>query len=166
MARFLLIDADMPSEATARPGAPDPFAIADALAAELAVDAIARDRRGGTPKRERDRLRQSGLLRLIIPTSLGGWGAGWPETLRIVRRLARVDSSIAHVFGFQHLLLATVRLFGTRSQWTQLWRDTAEHDWFWGNALNPLDERTRSLPTDGGFRLFRGAKSFCSGARD
>jgi alkylation response protein AidB-like acyl-CoA dehydrogenase len=78
------------------------YAVADGLAREFAVDAVARDRRGGTPKRERDRLRASGLLRLIIPASLGGWGASWPTTLAIVRRIAEVDSSVAHVFGFQH----------------------------------------------------------------
>jgi alkylation response protein AidB-like acyl-CoA dehydrogenase len=143
----------------------DPLLVARELARELSVDAVARDRRGGTPKRERDRLRQSGLLRLIIPTSLGGLGAGWPETLRIVRELARADGSIAHVFGFQHLLLATVRLFGTEAQWTRAWAESARHDWFWGNALNPLDERTRSRPVDGA-RIFAGSKSFCSGARD
>jgi alkylation response protein AidB-like acyl-CoA dehydrogenase len=156
LARFVLNAAPMSQEA---------FAIAEPLAQEFAVDAVARDQRGGTPKRQRDRLRQSGLLNLIIPKELGGLGADWQDTLRIVRRIAEVDSALAHVFGFQHLLLATVRLFGARAQWTELASATVRHRWFWGNALNPRDERTRSLPVAGA-RLFRGTKSFCSGARD
>jgi cupin superfamily acireductone dioxygenase involved in methionine salvage len=35
----------------------------------------------------------------------------------VVREFARVDSSIAHVFGFHHLMLATVRLFSRPDQW-------------------------------------------------
>jgi alkylation response protein AidB-like acyl-CoA dehydrogenase len=143
----------------------DSLVVARDLAREFAVDAVERDRRGGTPKRERDRLRQSGLLRLMIPTALGGLGAGWPETLHVVRILASADSSIAHVFGFQHLMVATTRLFGTEAQWTRAWTETARGDLFWGNALNPLDERVRSRSVDGG-RIFSGGKSFCSGARD
>ena len=67
----------------------------------FAATAAERDRQGGTPKIERDALRQSGLLALSIPKELGGLGAQWDQTLEAVRRLARVDSSLAHVFGFQ-----------------------------------------------------------------
>src|SRR5688572_169343 len=115
-----------------------PIAIVESIALELAKTAVERDARGGTPKAERDLLRASGLLSLIIPEDLGGRGAGWPETLAVVRRLARVDGSVAHVFGFQHLLLATLRLFGSPEQWRPLFAQTAERKWFWGNALNPL----------------------------
>ncbi|WP_266213313.1 hypothetical protein, partial [Escherichia coli] len=64
------------------------------------------------------------------------------ETLQTVRELARVDSSIAHVYGFQHLMLATVRLFSRPEQWQPWFELTARNRWFWGNALNPLDNRT------------------------
>ncbi|MEX5612908.1 acyl-CoA dehydrogenase family protein, partial [Pseudomonas protegens] len=117
------------------------------------------------PKAERDALRQSGLLALSIPSQFGGLGAPWSETLNIVREFARVDSSIAHVFGFHHLMLATVRLFAKPEQWQPWFEQTARKNWFWGNALNPLDTRTvvRNL---GGWREFSGKKSFCSGASD
>jgi len=90
-----------------------PLEIARDLASEFARTAVDRDDSGGTPKAERDALRQSGLLALSIPTQYGGLGARWSETLEIVREFAKVDSSIAHVFGFHHLMLATVRLFST-----------------------------------------------------
>ncbi|MFP3656466.1 acyl-CoA dehydrogenase family protein, partial [Burkholderia sp. SIMBA_052] len=72
----------------------------------------------------------------------GGTGASWTQTLDVVRTFARVDSSIAHVFGFHHLLLATVRLFGRPDQWEPWFEQTAQKNWFWGNTLNPLDTRT------------------------
>ena len=147
----------------------DPVAIADALARDFATTAVARDRRGGTPKNERDAIRASGLLGLVVPRELGGGGASWQTAYRTVRAIARTDGSIAHVFGFQHLLLATVRLFGTRTQFDALARDTVERRLFWGNALNPLDPRsTITLHPDGkeGEYVVRGEKSFCSGARD
>ncbi|MBV6751677.1 acyl-CoA dehydrogenase family protein [Pseudomonas chlororaphis] len=142
-----------------------PLQTARQLAAEFALTAVERDERGGTPKAERDALRHSGLLALSIPTQYGGLGGRWSETLNVVREFAKVDSSIAHVFGFHHLMLATVRLFSRPEQWQPWFEQTARKNWFWGNALNPLDTRTvvRNL---GGWREFSGKKSFCSGASD
>ena len=142
-----------------------PLQIARQLAAGFAETAAERDLRGGTPKAERDALRRSGLLALSIPKQYGGLGASWSETLQIVREFARVDSSIAHVYGFQHLMLATVRLFARPDQWEPWFEQTARNDWFWGNALNPLDTRTVSKKLDG-WREFSGRKSFCSGSAD
>ncbi|MGY2373175.1 acyl-CoA dehydrogenase family protein [Pseudomonas sp. SDO524_S393] len=152
---------------TAKPHSvlPSPLQTAKLLAAEFAVTAVERDERGGTPKAERDALRQSGLLALSIPTQYGGLGARWSETLGIVREFAKVDSSIAHVFGFHHLMLATVRLFARPDQWQPWFEQTARKNWFWGNALNPLDTRT-VVKDFGGWREFSGKKSFCSGASD
>ncbi|EFQ64355.1 acyl-CoA dehydrogenase-like protein [Pseudomonas fluorescens WH6] len=152
---------------TAKPHSalPSPMQTAKLLAAKFALSAVERDERGGTPKAERDALRHSGLLALSIPTQYGGLGARWSDTLGIVRELAKVDSSIAHVFGFHHLMLATVRLFSRPEQWQPWFEQTARKNWFWGNALNPLDTRT-VVKDFGGWREFSGKKSFCSGASD
>ncbi|QKZ05243.1 acyl-CoA dehydrogenase family protein [Pseudomonas eucalypticola] len=139
--------------------------IARALAADFAETAVERDQRGGTPKAERDALRRSGLLALSIPKAFGGHGGTWQDTLGVVRELARVDSSIAHVFGFHHLMLATVRLFAKPEQWQPWFEQTARQQWFWGNALNPLDTRTVTRHFNG-WCEFSGKKSFCSGAAD
>ena len=152
---------------TAKPHSvlPSPLQTAKLLAAEFALSAVERDERGGTPKTERDALRHSGLLAVSIPTQYGGLGARWSDTLGIVREFAKVDSSIAHVFGFHHLMLATVRLFSRPDQWQPWFEQTARKNWFWGNALNPLDTRT-VVKDFGGWREFSGKKSFCSGASD
>jgi alkylation response protein AidB-like acyl-CoA dehydrogenase len=143
------------------------------LAGALAQTAVERDRRGGTAKVERDLIRASGLLALSIPHADGGQGAGWATVMDVVRRLARVDGSLAHLFGFHHLLLATVRLFGDAGQWRRAYRDSAANSWFWGNALNPLDTRTTIVPAPADSRadfhdgwIIDGDKTFCSGASD
>ncbi|MHC6225852.1 acyl-CoA dehydrogenase family protein [Pseudomonas sp. X10] len=148
-----------------KPAQHPPLQIARELAAEFALTAIERDARGGTPKAERDALRASGLLALAIPRQYGGLGASWRESFEAVREFARVDSSIAHVFGFHHLMLATVRLFSRPEQWQPWFEQTARKNWFWGNALNPLDTRTVVKHFEGWYE-FSGQKSFCSGATD
>jgi alkylation response protein AidB-like acyl-CoA dehydrogenase len=141
------------------------LAVAKQLAESFSLTAVERDHQGGTPKLERDAIRNSGLLSLIIPRQYGGYGANWQETLQVVREFAKVDSSIAHVYGFQHLMLATVRLFSRPDQWERWYEQTAQSNWFWGNALNPLDERTLCKSYDH-WHEFSGKKSFCSGAMD
>jgi len=143
----------------------EPLRIATSLAELFDETAVARDRAAGTPKAERDLLRESGLLSLTIPRPYGGAGGDWATTLQSVRIIARADSSIAHVYAFHHLMLATVRLFGSPVQWEDAYRRTAKHGLFWGNALNPLDTRTISTAYEG-CRIFDGDKSFCSGALD
>ncbi|MGA2390530.1 MAG: acyl-CoA dehydrogenase family protein [Candidatus Sulfotelmatobacter sp.] len=142
------------------------FEIADQLAAVFAQTAVERDRRGGTAKVERDLLRASGLLNVTIPADLGGWGMEWTDTMKLIRVFARVDSSIAHLFGFQHLMLASVSLYGSRAQTEELFSETLCNQWFWGNAVNPLDKRTILTSDRGGRYLINGRKSFCSGAVD
>ncbi|MGC4093153.1 MAG: acyl-CoA dehydrogenase family protein [Polyangiaceae bacterium] len=139
--------------------------LADAVAKSLAETAVERDRAGGTAKRERDLIRQSGLLAASIPSEYGGHGADWATLMRLVRTLSSADSSLGHLFGFHHLLVATVRLFGTQVQWQAAYRETAEQHWFWGNALNPLDPGTKLERSETGW-LLNGKKSFCSGALD
>ncbi len=143
----------------------DYLALATTLAEEFATTAVERDAKGGTPKQERDRLRQSGLLKLIVPKEYGGLGETWITTLKISRELAKVDSSVAHVFSYHHLGVIIPHIFGSTAQKEQYYSKTIENNWFWCNALNPLDRRTTLTP-DGNNFLLNGVKSFCSGSKD
>lgn len=134
------------------------------LKTTLAGTAIERDRTGGTAWAERQALRDSGLLNAAVPIRFGGLGLFWPEILRLVRGLAEVDSSLAHLFGFQHLQVASVLLFGSRTQQAHYLGATVEQGWFWGNAVNARDTRLKVTPHPEGYVL-DGIKSFCSGAR-
>lgn len=142
---------------------PDAIGIAAALAARLAETANARDQAGGHAAQEREWIRDSGLLTLSIPVEFGGQGASWPLVYQVIRILARADSALAHVFGFHHLQLAGLHLYGNARQQRRLLTLTVEQRLFWGNALNPLDKRVAALDTDDGFVL-DGIKSFSSGS--
>ncbi|MGJ7567216.1 acyl-CoA dehydrogenase family protein [Variovorax sp. GB1R11] len=151
----------------------DPFAedfgeftsAVNALAESLAATAAERDRAGGTARAERQLLRQSGLLTLAIPSAHGGQQAAWPLIFRILRRLAQADSSLAHLFGFQHLQVASVLLFGSEAQQARYLGQAVEHRWFWGNAVNARDTRLNAVRTPDGLDI-DGVKAFCSGATD
>ena len=151
---------------TQREPVPRPFevdAIVDALAQRLAETAVERDRVGGHAAHERELIRASGLLSLSVPVEYGGQGRDWSTVFRAVRRLAQADAALAHVFGFHHLQLAGVQLYGSPDQQSRFLRDTVAQCWFWGNALNPVDRRLRATEVDGGY-LLQGVKSFCSGS--
>ncbi|NMG06009.1 acyl-CoA dehydrogenase family protein [Brasilonema sp. UFV-L1] len=143
----------------------DYIAVAKSLAEEFAQTAVARDAKGGTPKQERDRLRESNLLKLIVPTQYGGLGQTWITTLKITREFAKVDSSIAHIFSYHHLGVVVPHIFGSAKQKEWYYSETIRNNWFWCNALNPLDHRTTLRSQDNHFRL-NGIKSFCSGSQD
>jgi alkylation response protein AidB-like acyl-CoA dehydrogenase len=133
------------------------------LAAELAGTAVERDRQGGTAQPEKALIRNSGLLTLSVPREHGGVGSEWPEIYSFTRYLAAVDSSLAHLFAFHHLQVATIQLFGDQEQQARWLRRTVEQRLFWGNATNGRDTGLQLQLTEQGYRL-HGSKSFCSGA--
>jgi alkylation response protein AidB-like acyl-CoA dehydrogenase len=142
---------------------PDPLAIAGQLAATFAATAVERDRAGGHAGHERELIRASGLLTLSIPSEYGGQGADWHTVYAVVRTLAKGDSALAHLFGFHHLQMASILLYGNAAQQAHLLTATVREQLFWGNALNPLDKRTRATATTGGWTI-DGVKSFSSGS--
>ncbi|MFZ6672348.1 acyl-CoA dehydrogenase family protein [Undibacterium sp. Xuan67W] len=81
----------------------------------------------------------------------------------MIRILAKADSALAHIFGFHHLQLAGIQLYGNAQQQRRLLTASAEQQFFWGNALNPLDKRTIASPSKGGY-ILNGVKSFSSGS--
>jgi alkylation response protein AidB-like acyl-CoA dehydrogenase len=141
----------------------DPLILAAELAEQFAATAVERDRAGGHAAHERAVLRDSGLLTLSIPAQFGGQGAPWSTVHEVIRILARADSALAHLFGFHHLQLAGIALYGTAVQQRNLYTASVQQRLFWGNALNPLDRRTRAQATPGGY-LLNGVKSFASGS--
>ncbi|UEP36991.1 acyl-CoA dehydrogenase family protein [Burkholderia ambifaria] len=151
--------------------APDPDARAiDADALARAIDSLrataaARDRAGGHAADEKLWLADAGLLTLAVPREFGGQEAAWPAIYDTIRQIARVDSALAHLVGFQILQIVSVDVWGSAAQRERYLRGTVEHRWWWGNAVNPLDTRLVATATpDGGYRL-DGVKGFCSGTR-
>lgn len=135
-----------------------------ALSVALESTAVARDKQGGSAFEQHALLRGSGLTTLAVPQAFGGAQAPWDLVLRAVRRIAQSDSSLGHLFAFQHLQVATVLLFGNPAQQQGLLQGTVQHRWLWGNAVNARDTRLDVRPQGDGFVL-QGVKSFCSGTR-
>lgn len=139
---------------------------AQALADQFALTAAVRDKQGGNPKFERDLIRGSGLLSLSIPRIYAGQGADWATVFKTIQVIAQADSSLAHVYGFHHLLIATVQLFAQAEQYADWLQRTATEQLFWGNSLNPLDRRVRVEQRTEQDYIFHGEKSFSSGSID
>ena len=136
----------------------------DTLLERLRATAVERDRAGGHPAAEKALLRDHGLLVLSVPQELGGTGADWPDILATVRRIATVDSSLAHLLAFQHLQLSGVLAYGSAEQQARWLGDTVRDHLWWGNTANPADPRLRATESNGGL-LLNGVKGFCSGTR-
>lgn len=136
--------------------------IASALAKELIQSAVERDLRAGLPDEEIQRLRETGLLPVVIPKQYGGAGLTWAEALKLVQILAQSDGSIGQLYG-NHLNLTTLaQVAGTPAQAERYYRESVEKNLFWGNALNTRDERLKLTPEGDHFRA-DGIKSFGTG---
>ncbi|CAG9244208.1 acyl-CoA dehydrogenase family protein [Paraburkholderia unamae] len=149
-----------------------------ALLEALRASAPQRDLAGGHAAAEKQRIADAGLLTIAVPREFGGQfgaasgaqsgdtasaGLRWSDVYTIIRKLARVDSALAHLLGFQCLQVASVELWGSPAQRANWLQGTVEHRWWWGNAVNPLDTRLVAQSDGaGGWRL-HGKKGFCSG---
>lgn len=140
----------------------DSIKIAASLSKELAETAVERDAKAGIPDDEVRRLRESGLLPLVVPKEYGGIGATWAEALKIVQELSKADGSIGQLFGNHLNLTALGHVSGTAEQKEKYYRQTVENNWFWANAVNTRDTRLKITPEGEDFRL-NGIKSFGTG---
>lgn len=148
----------------------DPVEVARQLAAKWRATAVDRDRAGGSATAERQDLRDSGLLSLLIPKEYGGWGAEWPTTIEVIREIAKVDGSLGHLFGYHTGSAPMIELFGSTEQKERLYQQLAQNNWWTGNASSEnnshvLEWKVSATPTEDGGYLLNGTKHFCSGAK-
>lgn len=137
-------------------------AIATALVDELAQSAVARDLSAGIPDEEIQRLRETGLLSVVIPSEYGGGGLSWAQAFKLIQTLSQVDGSLGQLYG-NHLNLTTLaQVAGTPVQAERYYRESAQNNLFWGNAINTRDERLKLVPEGDHFRA-NGIKSFGTG---
>ncbi|GEE03076.1 putative monooxygenase [Gordonia spumicola] len=137
---------------------------ADLVAAELRATAAERDRANGAPTAEIELLRSNDLLQVGEPVEFGGSGLNYAQTQQITRRIARGDTSIAHLLGYHYAQQRIAHLFGTPEQAEALSKRNASERLFWGGVQNPRGGSGLELTRDGdGFRL-NGRRTFASGA--
>jgi alkylation response protein AidB-like acyl-CoA dehydrogenase len=137
---------------------------ARAVATQLAVDAVARDRANRTPYAEVALLKESGLVTLLGPVQHGGGGQSWTTALRVVRTVSAGDGSIGQLLGYHYLWAWAARLVGTPEQIAAVEQQATENTWFFGGAVNPRDQDL-VITEDGGELVYNGEKSFSTGGR-
>jgi alkylation response protein AidB-like acyl-CoA dehydrogenase len=80
-----------------------------------------------------------------------------------VRILARADASIAQILSYHYCNHASIVFFGAFQRWQDWFTASADGNWLWGDAVNPVDPDL-TLTQDGpGYRL-DGRKRFSTGA--
>ncbi len=136
---------------------------AETIATRLRETAVARERAASPPHLEISWLRDADLLTLLNPVQVGGGGATFSDAFRVVRTLARADTSIAQVLSYHYLLSHSAFCRATEEQRSRLIGQSVEQKWFWGGASNPRDALT-TLTAEGNGFLLNGRKTFASNA--
>ncbi|GLR54471.1 acyl-CoA dehydrogenase family protein [Shinella yambaruensis] len=140
------------------------FAKAEEISADLARRGAQLDADGKPPFAEIERLKTEGLLTALHPVEIGGGGLDWVDGLRLVRILARGESSIGQLLGYHFV----------NSQYVYWAADDPDKAWdlgvetvakrlYWGAAVNPRDPGL-TLTRSGNHYLLNGRKTFSTGA--
>ncbi|MFF2463618.1 acyl-CoA dehydrogenase family protein [Streptomyces mirabilis] len=137
------------------PGRAHWLQVARETADDLATDAAAREQAGKAPFDEVSRLREAGLLTLLVPAELGGGGADWPTAYAVVREIAAADGAIGQLLGCHYFLSWSARFFTEPARAARVAHQSAAEDWCWGGGLAPqelpltLTKKARGYVLDG-----------------
>ncbi|MER6129346.1 acyl-CoA dehydrogenase family protein [Streptomyces sp. NPDC001795] len=144
------------------PGRAHWLRVARETADDLATDAVAREQAGKTPFDEVSRLREAGLLTLLIPAESGGGGADWPTAYAVVRDIAAADGAIGQLLGCHYFLSWSARFLTEPSRAAQVERQYAAEQWCWGGGL-ARQESPLTLTRTGGGQVLNGRQSYSTG---
>ena len=137
--------------------------VAQQVADRLYATLLERDRANQHPFEEIDWLRQSGLLKLAVPKSLGGGGANLVQALEIGRIISAADGSLGQLITYHYSNGVWSYILGNREQWEFIARGVAEKGWFQSSISNPRDPRLQ-LEWDGSDLYVTGRRTFATGA--
>ena len=143
--------------------------VAGGLAAEFAVDAVRRDAERILPRREIDRLTESGLLAITVPAAHGGAGLGAATVAEVVRLISVADPNIGQIPHSHFVYVNALRHQGTREQRWFFFREVLTGKRF-GNAQSEVgtkhvrDIRTTLTPAGNGRWTLSGTKGYSTGA--
>ena len=139
-------------------------AVAAELAGLLATDVMERDQANRPPFAEVDLFRRLGLLGLRIPTAQGGADQDLATTFEVLRIVARVDGSIAHLLGYHYNFLVGSLADAEADTKDRVWRQTLAEQWFWASTGSPQDQGLVLEPATDGWTI-TGRKHFATGSR-
>ncbi|MBB5575519.1 MULTISPECIES: acyl-CoA dehydrogenase family protein [Rhizobium] len=141
----------------------DLFARAEEISASLTKRAPELDREGRPPRDEIVKLKNAGLLNALHPTQIGGGGLDWVDGLRLVRILARGESSIGQLLGYHYVNSQYVYWALDEARAHALGSETVVKNLYWGAAVNPRDPGLVLTHRGNGYVL-NGRKSFSTAA--
>ncbi|MGP3978833.1 acyl-CoA dehydrogenase family protein [Streptomyces sp. 8N114] len=144
-------------------GPADWLHIARELADDLATDAVQREQAGKPPLDEVTRLRESGLLTLLIPAEHGGGGADWRTGYAVVRTIAAADGAIGYLLGSHYFLSRTARFFADPAHAARIEREFAAGQWYWGGGIALQESPLILTPKANGY-LLDGYQRYGTGA--
>lgn len=137
---------------------------ADRVAAELRRTAAERDRANRTPRAEVELLRDNDLLQVQEPIAYGGSALSYAQASLVTRRIARGDTSIAHLLGYHYAQTRVAQLFGTAPQAEAQSKRNGKEKLFWGGVQNPRGGSALELSREGDAFRLSGHRTFASGA--
>lgn len=117
------------------PGRAHWLRVALEVADDLATDTVAREQAGKAPVDEVSRLREAGLLTLLMPAGSGGGGTDWPMAYAVVREIAAADGAIGQLLGRHYFLSWSARFFAEPAVGARIEERSAAEDWCWGGGL-------------------------------
>ncbi|MER0450015.1 acyl-CoA dehydrogenase family protein [Streptomyces sp. Edi4] len=136
--------------------------VARESADDLATDAVAREQAGRAPFDEVSRLREAGLLTLLVPRELGGGGADWPTAYAVVREIAAADGAVGQLLACHYFLSWSARLFAEPARAAEIERRTVAERWCWGGGLG-RQELPLTLTRKAGGYVLEGRQSYATG---
>jgi len=141
------------------------FARAEEISADLASRGAELDRDGRPPLSEIVKLKNAGLLNALHAPAIGGGGLDWVDGLKLVRILARGESSIGQLLGY-HFVNSQYIYWAIEdaARANALGTDTVAKGLYWGAAVNPRDPGL-TLTRRGNGYVLNGRKSFSTAAR-
>jgi SfnB family sulfur acquisition oxidoreductase len=147
----------------------DAVAVAAELAAGFARDAVERDAQRVLPLAELDRLSESGLLAITVPTRHGGSDLPVETVAEVIRLLSAGDPNIGQIPHSHFVYVNQLRLQGTDAQQQLLFGEVLAGRRF-GNAQSEANTRhvrdiRTTLTADGpGHWRLNGRKFYATGA--
>lgn len=133
------------------------------VAERLQHTLLERDRANKDPHEEIDWLRQSGLLSLAVPKSLGGGGADLVQALEISRIISAADGSLGQLIAYHYSNGVWSYVLGNREQWEFIARGIVNEGWFQSSISNARDPRLK-LEWEGEDLYVSGRRTFATGA--
>ncbi|GAA4309650.1 acyl-CoA dehydrogenase family protein [Streptomyces venetus] len=145
------------------PGSAHWLRVARETADDLATDAVAREQAGKPPFDEVSRLRESGLLTLLVPAGLGGGGGDWTTAYAVVREIAAADGAIGQLLGCHYFMSWSARLLTDPALAVRLEQRSAAEQWCWGGGL-ARQEPALALARNATGYVLNGRQSYAAGA--